>query len=341
MPVFLDCYMASQKEQKARKNLLRKGEDPTGIPIEGYEFNQGVNYPQLMKQFQQAGFQASNFGKAVETIQDMIKKKAFIYVGYTSNMVSSGNREIIRWLVEHKKVDVLVTTCGGIEEDILKCFGSFVLGSFRADGSVLRKRGINRIGNIFVSNNLYVKFEQFLQPILEELWQAQGRGETVSPSDLVWKMGEKINNPQSICYWAWKNKIRLFCPAITDGAIGDNLYFFSFKRPDFRIDVVRDAKLLNDTTMGIKKAGVLILGTGVIKHHILNATMLRNGAEYAVYINSAPEFDGSDSGAEPEEAKSWGKIIGRAGAVKVVGDATILFPLLVAETFAQQNKKTK
>jgi deoxyhypusine synthase len=63
--------------------------------------------------------------------------------------------------------------------------------------------------------------------------------------------------------------------------------------------------------------------------------MMRNGCEYAVYINNAQEFDGSDAGARPEEAISWGKIIKDADWVKVFGDATILFPLIVAKTFAK------
>ena len=62
---------------------------------------------------------------------------------------------------------------------------------------------------------------------------------------------------------------------------------------------------------------------------------MRNGADYAVYINTGQEFDGSDAGARPDEAVSWGKIKEGAVSVKVVGDATILFPILVANTFAQ------
>ena len=64
--------------------------------------------------------------------------------------------------------------------------------------------------------------------------------------------------------------------------------------------------------------------------------MLRNGLDYAVYINNAQEFDGSDAGALPEEAISWGKILPNAQSVKVFGDATILFPLLVASSFAKK-----
>ncbi|MEM4271034.1 MAG: deoxyhypusine synthase family protein, partial [Candidatus Pacearchaeota archaeon] len=141
--------MAANKniEETARKNLLKKSEDIVGEVIKGYDFNNGVNYKEILNSMKRSGFQASNLGEAIEIINNMIKDKAFIFLGYTSNMISSGNREIIRWLVEHKKVNVLVTTTGGIEEDIIKCLGNFILGDFRADGKKLRKKGINRIGN--------------------------------------------------------------------------------------------------------------------------------------------------------------------------------------------------
>ena len=267
----------------------------------------------------------------------MIKEKAFIFFGYTSSMVSSGLREIFRWLVKHKKINIAVTTAGGVEEDIIKCLGDFYLGDFRASGAELRKKGINRIGNIYAANNRYIEFEEFFQPILKELYDEQKKtGKIISASELIWKLGEKINNEKSICYWAWKNKIKIYCPAITDGALGDNVYFFKHKFPDFKIDVSDDIKEINDSTIGLKKSGVIILGSGVVKHHILNANMFRNGADYAVYINEAEEHNASDAGALPEEAISWGKILPNAKYVKVFGDATIIFPLIVAETFAKK-----
>ncbi|CAI5983909.1 unnamed protein product [Closterium sp. NIES-64] len=90
-----------------------------------------------------------------------------------------------------------------------------------------------------------------------------------------------------------------------------------------------------------RRTGVIILGGGLPKHHICNANMMRNGADYAVYINTANEFDGSDSGARPDEAVSWGKIRVEAKAVKVFCNATIAFPLLVAETFARHLQQEK
>jgi deoxyhypusine synthase len=161
-------------------------------------------------------------------------------------------------------------------------------------------------------------------------------GTVITPSEFVARLGKEINDTESIYYWANKNNIPVFCPALTDGSIGDMLYFFSFKHPEFKLDVIRDMKKLNDMTLDAKKTGLILLGAGVVKHHILNANMLRNGCQYSVYLNNAQEFDGSDAGARPEEAISWGKILPDARSVKVFGDATILFPLIVAKTFAKK-----
>jgi len=328
---------ATSIQKIAKKNIIRKSSEAKGSTIKGYDFNRGTDFEEIMKHMKTTGFQASNLGKAIEITNNMIKESAFIFLGYTSNMVSSGNRDVIRYLVEHKKVNVCVTTTGGIEEDIIKCLGNFVLGDFRASGEQLRKKGINRIGNIFAPNQRYVDFEKFTRPVLEELYQKQkSTGKPITPLEIVWKLGERINNKESIYYHAWKNKIPIYCPNITDGALGDNIYFFKFKHPDFALDISEDVKWFNDTTVGLKKSGAIILGAGMIKHAILNANMLRNGLDYAVYINTAQEYDGSDAGALPEEAISWGKILPNSENIKVFADATIVFPLLVSQSFAKK-----
>lgn len=313
---------------EAEKAILKDSIEPQGLIIKGYDFNQGVNWDKIISSYSSTGFQASHLAQAIEIIKEMRTSHAYIFLGYTSNMVSSGLREIIRYLAEHKLIDVIVTTAGGIEEDFIKCLDSFKLGVFNANGAELRDKGINRIGNIFVPNSRYVKFEQWVLPILEK-----HKNDNLTPKKLITILGHEINNPESIYYWCNKNNIPVFCPALMDGSLGDMIYFFRSKHPDFKMDIVEDTWELNNTTLGKTKTGMIILGGGVVKHSICNANLYRNGANYAVYINSQQEFDGSDSGASPEEAKSWGKIQGKAKAVKVVGDATILFPIIVAKAF--------
>lgn len=154
---------------------------------------------------------------------------------------------------------------------------------------------------------------------------------------MIARLGQEINHPDSIYYWAWKNDIPVFCPALTDGSLGDMLFFHTYKSPGLVCDIIEDIRRMNDHAMKAapRKTGVIILGGGVPKHHICNANLMKNGADFAVYLNTAQEFDGSDSGARPDEAVSWGKIRADATPVKVHGDASILFPLLISQTFVK------
>ena len=324
----------------AYESIFKKSVPTSGVSVKGLNFDSKVELSQLLQSLSTSGFQATHLGKAIEIVKKMRKDKVTIFLGYTSNQISSGNREIIRYLVQHKLVDCLVTTAGGIEEDFIKTHAPFYLADFRLDGAKLRKKGINRIGNLLAPNERYIWFEKFFQPILEELAAEQKqKNHFFSPSEVIARMGKAINHKESVYYWAQKNNIPVFCPAFMDGAIGDNCYFFNYNRKHGNkliLDQIMDHHRLIEMTLDAKETGILVLGSGLVKHTLCNANMYREGAKYAVYMNTSQEFDGSDSGAEPEEAKSWGKIAADANTVKVVGDTTILFPLLVAGTFLKK-----
>ena len=231
------------------------------------------------------------------------KKKCTIFLSYTSNLISSGLREAFLFLVKNKLIDVIVSTAGGIEEDFIKCLADTYLGDFKLKGSDLRAKGINRLGNLLVPNDNYCKFEDWLMPILNTMTDEQVNNKVLwTPSKVINRLGKEINNEGSVYYWAYKNDIPVFCPALTDGSIGDMLYFHSYKREEFVIDVVQDIRAINNIAVHAACTGMLILGGGVVKHHTCNANLMRNGADYAVYINTGQEFDGSDSGANPDEA---------------------------------------
>lgn len=251
--------------------------------------------------------------------------KTTIFLGYTSNLVSSGLRETLRWLVQHKHVSAIVTTAGGVEEDFIKCLAPTYLGSFTTPGATLRQQGMNRIGNLIVPNSNYCAFEDWVVPILDKMLEEQEASKKTdepqhwTPSKVIARLGKEIDDERSVYYWAYKNDIPVFCPALTDGSLGDMLYFHTFKSSpeQLRVDIVEDIRRINTLAVRAKRAGMIILGGGVVKHHIANACLMRNGAESAVYINTAQEFDGSDAGARPDEAVSWGKIKADAQSVKV------------------------
>ncbi|KAM7208548.1 Deoxyhypusine synthase [Naviculisporaceae sp. PSN 640] len=335
--------------------LVKSAEMPEGSQrVEELDFNDFKGRPitaeDLLNGMKHMGFQASSIGEAVRIINEMrawsdpeTGEKTTIFLGYTSNMISSGLRGVFRYLVEHKHVSAIVTTAGGIEEDFIKCLGHTYMSSFSADGAQLRAKGQNRIGNLLVPNSNYCAFEDWVVPILDKMLEEQEASKGTdneinwTPSKVIHRLGKEINDEKSVYYWAYKNDIPVFCPALTDGSLGDMLYFHTFKASprQLRIDIVEDIRKINTIAVRAKRAGMIILGGGVVKHHIANACLMRNGAESAVYINTAQEFDGSDAGARPDEAVSWGKIKIGADAVKVYLEATACFPLIVANTFAK------
>ncbi|KAK6824864.1 hypothetical protein PG987_012358 [Apiospora arundinis] len=323
-----------------------------------------ITVDDLMTSMPFMGFQASAMGEAVRIINGMrdwrgeqpaasedgaapaAPAKTTIFLGYTSNMISSGLRGIFRWLVEHKHVSAIVTTAGGVEEDFIKCLGDTYMSEFSAKGADLRAKGLNRIGNLMVPNANYCAFEDWLMPILDTLLEEQEASKDTetpinwTPSKIIHRLGKEINDPSSVYYWAYKNNIPVFCPALTDGSLGDMLYFHTFKASprQLKVDIVEDIRRINTIAVRAQRSGMIILGGGVIKHHIANANLMRNGAESAVYINTAQEFDGSDAGARPDEAVSWGKIKIGADHVKVYLEASACFPFIVASTFAKSTE---
>ncbi|MCX6801930.1 MAG: deoxyhypusine synthase [Candidatus Diapherotrites archaeon] len=333
----MEPSLDKEKVQKAHDVDYVESGEAEGVKIEGFDFSKPFDFKKFLESYKGTGFQASHLAIAIDIIREMRKEKAVIFLAYNSNMVTSGLRDLIAYLVKNKMVQVLVTTAGGIEEDVMKTTGPFVLGSFGIEGRKLRDKSINRTGNILVANKRYIEFEEFMQPFLEKLYQNQKKtGKIICTSDFIFEMGKEMEDEKSIYHWASKNNIPCFCPAITDGAIGDNIFFFKQKRPDFKIDLSDDMVKIVSLAINAEKSGIIVLGGGFVKHHVCNANLLRDGADYAVYVTTDTEEGGSDSGARPDEAVSWGKIKAEGRMVKVYADATLVFPLIVAGAFAEK-----
>jgi deoxyhypusine synthase len=322
---------------KVEKQFMKRGfdedfdADKHFDQIKGISIAKDMKVKELMEQYKGIGFNATYLGKSVDIINKMKNEKATIFLSFTSNMVSSGLREIFVFLLKNKMVDVVITSIGSIEEDLIKTKKPFLLGDFNLDDKDLHRKGINRIGNILVPNDRYELLEDLLMPFFKEMYERQKKeNKLVSPSELIFELGKTVNDENSIIYWATKNNIPIFCPAPTDGAFGLQLHFFKQNNKDFGIDVSGDMKQLADLVLNANKTGGIILGGGFAKHHTIGVNILREGLDYAVYITTATQYDGSLSGARSNEAKSWSKIKEEANSVTIEGDATIIFPLIVA-----------
>ncbi len=285
----------------------------------------------LMKQFRTNGFQSIQLFKAAKAIKTMVMEDANIYLTFTSNMVTSGLRGLFSEWIKYGLVDGVITTTGGIEEDIMRAEGEkFLISNFNADDVNLHEKGRNRVGNLLIENESYVKFEAKIVKILEKIANDKPR---ISVNELLNRIGNELNDDKSILHQASKNNVPIYCPGITDGSLGFHLYMVQEKNPDFVVDVIEDfSDIITKTTHDDKK-GIIALGGGISKHHAILASVINGGADYAVYMTTSRSSSGSMSGATTNEAKSWGKVKDDSDAVTVNGDVSILFPLVTQYVF--------
>lgn len=300
-------------------------------------WTKGMSVSELVDGYSAIGFQSSELSRAAALIEKMKKEGAKVYLSFTSNMVTSGLRGFFSQVLKLKMASIVCTTVGAVEEDIMKADGEkFILASFKADDQELYERGENRVGNILITNESYAKLEGKMQNILLELYKQK---KVWSTCELLREIGLKLNDENSFLYQAAKNNIPVFCPAITDGSFGFHLYLFQQDHKDFMIDIISDFKQIIFSTTHDEKKGIIALGGGVSKHHVILTTLINGGADYALYMTTASSRSGSLSGATTDEAKSWGKIKDEADAVTVVGDVTITFPLAMIKALENLSKE--
>ena len=299
-------------------------------PVEDYNFSGKMSVDELVTQMEKAwGFTAGKLAVGVKILENMVgDKKCVKFLSFTGNLVATGARGALKELVKRKLVDVVVTTCGTVDHDVARCWKDYYRGSFVMNDSKLRSQGINRLGNVLIPDDSYgVILEEKMQTLLETLWK-EGMRE-VSSSQFCTEIGKRICNESSILFWAAENGVPVFVPGMTDGAVGYQTWLFS-QDHDFRLNLLKDSGMLNDIVFDAKKSGALLVGGGISKHHTLWWNQFKDGLDYAVYISTADEWDGSLSGARPREAVSWGKINEKADRTMIEGDASLILPIMVS-----------
>ena len=298
--------------------------------VKDYRISEGMSVSELAVQMEDSwGFTAGKVALGIKILEKMVKDRECVkFLSFTANLVATGIRGVLRELVKRRLVDVIITTCGALDHDVARCWRKYYRGDFFMDDRLLHETGINRLGNILVPNESYGQIiEEKMNFLLESLWN-EGINE-LSTRELCKEIGKRICNESSILYWAWKNNIPVYVPGITDGAVGYQLWLFS-QDHKIKIDLLKDEQELNDLIFEAKKTGALIIGGGISKHHVIWWNQFKEGLDYAVYLSTAVEWDGSLSGARPREAISWGKIKGDADHVMIEGDATVILPIMVA-----------
>ena len=313
--------------------MIKAGRDVKDISIKKESDIEEI-FEQMSKS---GGFEARNLAEGLDILTTMIPdKKCLKFLSFIAAIISTGLRGVIKDMIKNRWFDVVITTCGSLDHDIARYFSNYKEGDFALDDKQLADQHIHRLGNVLVPMQSYGPIiEEKMQAFLEEEYKA--RNKEMSTADITKMIGRHMGE-NSLLYWAYKNEIPVIVPGIMDGAVGSQIWLFTQKHHDFKLNLTADADLLSGLIFKAKKSGALMIGGGVPKHHTLWWNQYRDGLNYAVYITTAQEFDGSSSGALVDEAISWGKVTQNAKQTTVHAEATTILPFLYSALLSRLEK---
>ncbi len=309
-----------------------------GRPVKDIQIDSYASIENIFDELSQSGgFESVNLSDGLNILTSMISdEKCLRFVSFVGAVVSTGLRGIIKDMIKNKWFDVAITTCGALDHDIARHFSNYKEGSFTMDDRELADQNIHRLGNVLVPMDSYGPLiEEKMQLFLEEEYQKGAK--ELSTAQICKIIGKNLGE-DSFLYWAYKNGVDVIVPGIMDGAVGSQIWLFTQKHSDFKLNLAEDANLLSGQIFKAEKSGAMMIGGGISKHHTLWWNQYREGLDYAFYITTAQEFDGSLSGALVREAISWGKVTQKARQATLHAEATTILPFIYAALLSKLKK---
>ncbi|MEE9487439.1 MAG: deoxyhypusine synthase [Candidatus Brocadiales bacterium] len=342
--------MTQCNEKDLRDKYLNKGV----IPAHKVTASEDMRVVDLVDGFAASGaFNAGRLAEASKLFLKMAQDKedTAICLTLSGALTPTGMGGLLRELIEAGLVDFIISTGANIYHDLHFALDlPMYRGDFRANDSELRKAKIYRIYDMFVTDEVLVETDSFLQTALDNGTGRQG----ISSAQLHHIIGnaalKKAPHPErSFVAQAARLGVPVFTSSPGDSAIGMMLALLklhgSTVTVDPDLDVLQTAAIIH----GSKKNGVITLGGGSPKNFYMQTQPMLEmlfgrpckGHDYFIQITTDSPQWGGLSGATPQEAVSWGKV--KKGNVEnnvvVYCDATIAAPILMTYGLARAGKR--
>jgi deoxyhypusine synthase len=305
-------------------------------PVKHIKINGALTVDQLMQQFKGSGsFGAGRLARACNIYEKMLRdKECTVFLALSGAVVPAGMRALVTDLIRAKLVDVVVSTGASIVHDAIEALnGHHYKGSWTADDHELYRYHIFRIYDIFVPEEDYVKLDYQISEMYREI-ATERNGESLSSNEFAWELGKRLKDPNSILRAAYEENVPIFIPAVRDSEFGYiHLLHTSQENQKniLEVDAFKDLPLICEICGKSPKNGMVVIGGGVPRNTVQSAAISSNkGLNYAVVITMDRPETGGLSGSTLRESVSWGKVRGDADKIMVIGDALVMFPVIVA-----------
>ena len=298
------------------------------MKVNQIDVDSNMKISDLMNQFDESGvLGAGRVARACNILADMIQDDEMnVFMSLGGPLIPGGMRNLVSKMIKQGHVNVIISSGANLTHDLVEAFGGSHYRHEGKDDEELNEEGIGRIADINVGSDDFTIFESEITKIFEEI---ASKKKVISIQELLYEIGLLIDDENSFIANAARNNVPIFAPGIIDSMIGLQLWIFS-QDHDFTISAAGDMPYLSDIVFSSPKVGAILLGGGLTKHYTLASNVITGGLDSAIQITMDRPEAGSLGGAPLEEAKSWSKAKCRSNLASVVGDVTIIFPLIYA-----------
>ena len=313
-----------------------KRKDYLQNPVKHIKINGTLTVDQLMQQFKNSGsFGAGRLAVACDIYEKMVRdKECTIFLALSGAVVPAGMRTLVTDLIRSRLVDVIVSTGASMVHDAIEALnGHNYKGSWIVDDHELYKYHIFRIYDVFVPEEDYVRLDYEFAEMYRKV-ATEKKGESLSSNEFAWELGKRLKDPNSILRAAYEEKVPIFIPAVRDSEFGFIHWLHTSQKNQkdiLQVDAFKDVPLICEICGKSPKNGMIVIGGGVPRNTVQSAALASKKAlDYAIVITMDRPETGGLSGATLAETISWGKVKSEADKVMVIGDALMIFPIIVA-----------
>jgi deoxyhypusine synthase len=314
-------------------------------PVTHIKINGTLTVDQLMRQFKNSGsFGAGRLATACDIYEKMVRdKECTIFLALSGAVVPAGMRTLVTDLIRSRLVDVIVSTGASMVHDAIEALGGHhYKGSWLVDDNELYKHHIFRIYDVFVPEEDFVRLDYQLAEMYREV-AAERKGESLSSNEFAWELGKRLRDSGSILRAAYEEGVPIFMPAVRDSEFGFIHWLHASQKNQeniLQVDAFKDVPIICEICEKSPKNGMIVIGGGVPRNTVQSAALAsKKGMDYAVVITMDRPETGGLSGSTLKETVSWGKVKGEADKTMVVGDALMIFPIIVASVVERLGEK--
>jgi len=323
-----------------RKDLLLE-------PVKHIRINGKLTVDQLIQQFKNSGsFGAGRLSVACDIYERMIRdEKCTIFLALAGAVVPAGMRSLIADVIREKLIDVVVSTGANMVHDAIEALGGHhYKGHWFVDDHMLYRYHIYRIYDVFVPEEDFTRLDYKIAEMYDEI-AAKNGGKSLSSNEFAWELGKRLSDSNSILRAAYETETPVFIPAVRDSEFGF-IHWLHASRKSCRnplvVDAFKDVPGIVNICKRSPRNGMIVIGGGVPRNTIQSAALAsKKGMDYAVIITMDRPEVGGLSGSTLEETVSWGKVKGEADKIMVIGDAMVIFPMIVASAIERLGEDFK